>query len=463
MTRMTRDTYNPTLKLEVDQGRADSYNTAVDLVRRYAVQIDIGPDVSRSKMQQTIILTALNAARRAFPGGVFVRASEDFTFSAPWARGQNLKKILQRYGATSVRQLDPDKPTLVIGAPDVPSAGRVVVYAFADGWRAAALDRRVSTGTVHENELSGMLAGAFGVSECFQSVRGDICAGRRNVGASLWRPDLPWDSDDAIGPRIRYLPKGLWLLGLGHVGQACAWAIGCLPYPAGSPGHLYLQDFDRIDLANEATSLLSSSEEVGRYKTRVSASALEVLGFQTRVVERRYTRQQDRLSDEPDWALAAFDHRDARRDLYNGDFAGVVDIGLGATADTYLDMLLHTLPSHMTVDEMWPEQQVLGMKDTRLHLPAYQNDLDERQRMGEGEGVARCGVLEVAGKAVGAAFVGAAAASLGVAEVLRMLTDGPRYAVVSLDLRTPPPSCTPMRDAGATESRFGYVETQGSR
>ena len=38
------------------------------------------------------------------------------------------------------------------------------------------------------------------------------------------------NNPDAIGPSLVYLPSGLWLLGLGHLGQANAWALGCLPY-----------------------------------------------------------------------------------------------------------------------------------------------------------------------------------------------------------------------------------------
>ena len=54
-----------------------------------------------------------------------------------------------------------------------------------------------------------------------------------------------------------------------------------------------------------------------------------------------------------------------------------------------------------------------------------------------GEEAARCGVLEIAGKAVGAAFVGCVAGALALSEVLRVLANGPSYAVIDLPLRTP--------------------------
>ncbi len=45
----------------------------------------------------------------------------------------------------------------------------------------------------------------------------------KSIGLSLWRPDLDWRADESNGPLIELLPKRLWLLGMGHLGQAYAW------------------------------------------------------------------------------------------------------------------------------------------------------------------------------------------------------------------------------------------------
>ncbi len=47
----------------------------------------------------------------------------------------------------------------------------------------------------------------------------------------------------------------------------------------------------------------------------------------------------------------------------------------------------------------------------------------------------QCGVTLLAGKAVGAPFVGAVAATLAVGEVLRLLHGGGLHAVIDLDLQ----------------------------
>ena len=74
-----------------------------------------------------------------------------------------------------------------------------------------------------------------------------------------------------------------------------------------------------------------------------------------------------------------------------------------------------------------------------LEQPAYRAAVGDaiKREPRIGEEAAKCGVLEIAGKAVGAAFVGCVASTLCLSEVLRVLADGPRYAVLDLTLRTP--------------------------
>lgn len=114
---------------------------------------------------------------------------------------------------------------------------------------------------------SGVLAGALGVSEAFaEFVRGDTTmAGHREVGLSLWEPDVEnhW-LQTGPGPEIEYLPSHLWLIGLGHLGQAYLWTLGFLPYHNASDVHLVLQDFDLLEVANDSTSLLTHKTIIGQ-------------------------------------------------------------------------------------------------------------------------------------------------------------------------------------------------------
>ena len=62
----------------------------------------------------------------------------------------------------------------------------------------------------------GCWRAALALSELFLSFAGiSVEATRRTVGLSLWRPDLEMSDPEALGIPVEYLPRQLWLLGLG--------------------------------------------------------------------------------------------------------------------------------------------------------------------------------------------------------------------------------------------------------
>jgi hypothetical protein len=401
------------------------------------------------------LLIVLNSGRRAFRGAVLVRCRENPELTAPWARGMTLRELIESYGAAHVEELTGDAPTIAIGRPLIP-AGTLITYPAAYGWSGVTASRPPIL-ALESNAISQVLAAALAVSECFQHVRGNVVACRRSVGYSIWRPELAWDDPAAEGPELSFLPQGLWLLGLGHLGQAYAWVLGCLPYSSGDVPRIYLQDFDHVTEANIATSLLSSQNDERRLKTRVTAQGLERLGFETRLIERPFTGTQMPADDEPDWALAGFHGIEPRKDLYRVPFGRSVDVGLGATSSTYMDILLQTLPSDLPLEELWPAPRRLNQGERLHELPAYRHALERRIAMGENERDARCGVITVAGRAVGASFVGAAAAALAVGDLLRALHGGRDYRVVELDLRNPRPSQGQPKAGLGLPPRYGYL------
>jgi hypothetical protein len=256
-----------------------------------------------------------------------------------------------------------------------------------------------------------------------RGVNRDDVDGADDVGIEL----------DAAGEPLQWLPARLWLLGLGHLGQAYAWTLGMLPYASPGEVQLGLVDFDRIIGANTATQLLVTGQHVGLRKTRVVAAAAESLGFDTAIVERAFDERFHPAGSEPAIALAGFDRPEPRRLLGGNRFRRVVDAGLGAGHVEYLDMVLHTFPSPEDPADAFPPRPA-GARG----LPAaYECEINRQVRAGAEEAAARCGMLEVAGVTVGAAFVGAAAGALAVADLLRHLHGGNEYSVISLDLRTP--------------------------
>src|SRR3546814_6602628 len=87
----------------------------------------------------------------------------------------------------------------------------------------------------------------------------------REETVSLWEPDRT--SPGERGPRRCTIPTHLWLVGLGHLGQALVW--GLLSLPLRDDRRIILQDDQRIGIENEATSLLVLGDDIERRKVRV--------------------------------------------------------------------------------------------------------------------------------------------------------------------------------------------------
>jgi hypothetical protein len=429
------DHLHRTVKIEIDEGRASSVEEAMELVASYVLQVQIGEGVERSPAAEATLLTILNTGHRAFLGGVKVWAEDDPVLNSTWAEGRTLSEAVTAFGGELVSKLEGEHPTLVIGEPASPLMGSIILYATYAGWSGGVVEHPTDClSSDHEFALAGVLAGALGVSEAFQHIRGNQEAGRRSVGLSLWSPELDWRAPEAEGPLCKFLPSELWLLGLGHLGQAYCWGLGFLPYVNPTDVMLYLLDYDIVVKANESTGLLVEQGVLGKTKARVVAERMEKLGFQTRISERAFDKHTQRTAEEPALALAGFDTPVPRRELEDANFVRIVDAGLGAGVNHYYEMVLHSFPSGLHARDAF---EAASMASRRPEQPAYQEMVKERVSAGETEGEAKCGILEIAGRTVGASFVGAVAAALVIAETLRILAHGPRYEVIDLSLRSP--------------------------
>lgn len=434
MSQPDRDELHRTVKVVLDADDAHDIAEAKRIVEGFVLQIRVGPGIAGDIAAQAALLTAVNTGHRAMLGGVRVVIDEDPVLSLPWAREQDLATAIREFGGTVVDRLEPDLPALLIASPPARHLEdrQVQLNLVWNGWSGGVTDSTAGWQCASAMPLAGVVAGALGVSELFQHLRGSLTAGRRSVGLSLWRPDLDWCSPDAVGPMLRFAPDRLWLLGLGHLGQANAWSLGCLPYERPEEVEVFLVDFDKIVGANWSTGLLTERPDVSQLKTRVVSRRLESLGHRTRLVERRFDNRTVPHESEPMVALAGFDKPEPRQAL--GDkFCRAVDAGLGAGPTGYLDMLIHSFPSQLDpalvfTDALAPERPLAA---------AYETEIEQRVAGGQSQGDARCGVIDLAGATAAASFVGAIAGALGVADLLRILLDGQHYATINLDLRSP--------------------------
>lgn len=426
-----------TAKILIDSGKAIDPVEAAAYLRALVLQVAVGPEVGYQPAAQAALATAVNVGGRAFRGGVHVHLANDPTLETGWAAGLTASDVVGRYGGTVVNGLDPERPTLVIGQPNQP-VGKPLLFCTWHGWSAGVVQSAEDVLAGDGIVPAGILAAALGISEAFQRSLGEVVQGRRDVGISLWQPDVNWRSA-ASGPALRYLPAALWLLGLGHLGQAYAWTIGMLPYANPDEADLALVDFDTIVDGNTATQLLVTPDDVGKRKTRVVSAALESLGLRTRLVERAFDRHFHPVAhanphrNEPTTALAGFDDVIPRRDLGVPGFARIVDAGLGAGYVEYLDMVLNTFPAAGDPATAFPDdpRALRGLGE------AYEQEVARQVGAGADETAARCGMLDIVGVTVGAAFVGAIASTFVIGDILRLLHGGQSYAVITLDLRSP--------------------------
>ena len=430
MNLVTPDELHRLVKLAMDTGEAASVEHAQRIFAGYRVGVVVGPEIQCSQSHQAALLTFLRLASRVFLGGVDVVMPADGVVPALIPGNPGIAETIDKVGARRVKFLEPHIPVVCIGTVDVPHAASFAVRGIFSGWRAGVIPVQATAPFEFEAEfpLAGALAAALAVNEAFLFVRQDTPeAGLREIGASLWRPDAidDWWTSANDGPAIAYLPSKLWLLGLGHLGQAFLWALSLLPYERPGDVLLVLQDIDMITSSTLSTSILSDRAMIGQNKTRAMAGALEARGFKTAILERRFDETLRVLPDDPQIALCGLDNALGRRPLCEVGFKFVVEAGLGSGAKDFRAMRIHTFPGTKDPRELWRPSEGSG---TVPGSRAY-DDLKAR-------GMDQCGVTMLAGKAVGAPFVGLTAAALSLAEVLRLLHDGPIFALHDMDLKS---------------------------
>lgn len=430
MTSLDSESMHRLAKLALDSGEVSSPEEALVLFSRYRLRIHLGAGWADTLAGQACFLTALNTAARAFLGGVEVFGELDPVLDVPLFEGRMARTIIKELGGAVVVEPKTSSPTLVLGRAPTGSTAEFCVRLTWDAWYASIAPLEANDGLLCEedNPLAGVAAAALGVNEAFLHVRGDFPdAGHRAVGISLWNPLAvsDWRAEAHRGPRLQYLPSSLWLVGLGHLGQAYAWALGMLPYRDDSRPHLVLQDFDKAAKSNLSTCMLLAADALGKRKVRLVAQRLEAAGFTTNLVERRFGSNHQVMAGEPTTALFGVDNVAARRDLDSSGFAMVVEAGLGSGYRDFRNIRLHTFPGPRRPSEIWTAdaaaQAAVELNDVYKKLALERND--------------QCGMTLLASRAVATPFVGALAAALVLAEVVRPLHGGGVHSTLDIPMK----------------------------
>ncbi len=396
-----------------------------------ALSIFIGSDAAATVAGQAAFLTAVATAARCF-GKVSVAGATDAAIcvALPIA-ARSLREAAIILGAT----VEPEEEILrrvVIGWGCEGSCAWQI-HTYWSGWIAGVAPRPRQSGR-SECALAGIAAGALAVGHAFLAEQGDPRAGRVNQCLSLWSPDaLPADAENPSLSELS-LPRSLWLIGLGNLGQAYLWSLFMLPYAEPKSVMLFLQDDDLIDRENWGTSVLVKRGRYNVLKTKVAEEWADRREFQVRRIDRRFDERTRRNADEPGLALSGLDRMPPRRLLGAAGFEYIIDSGLGATAASYQDFRINVFDTATD-----PAQHFEGVEDRTaetaaalLQLPAYQEITRQRNDGG-------CGAAMLAGKSVAVPFVSALTGALAITQAIRIASgEAPhRSMTASLgDLRT---------------------------
>ena len=346
--RVSADSLHRLVKQAIDSRAVASVDEAEAQFGSYRLRVEIDHSTVADQVQQAALLTTVALARRVFLGGVSVIGPMDAPLILAMPFGHTLGDAVQVLGATP-GDVDGETPTIVIGGNARARRSGFCVRTAAAGWRGGILPVHSELQPDGEGAmpLSGMLAAGLAVNEAFLFMNGRMpAAGRRALGLSLWSPgrEADWLQADQSEPVLTYLPSRLWLIGLGHLGQAYLWGLGLLPYQEPGDVTLVLQDIDIITESTESTSILTDSAMIGQKKTRAMAAWAEQRGFATALQERKFAADFRRQAEEPSVALCGLDNAAGRRALDQVGFDLIVDAGLGRGHRDFRSMRLHVLP-----------------------------------------------------------------------------------------------------------------------
>lgn len=425
---ISADSLHRLVKHAIDSGVASSVHEASAIFGGYRLAVEFGAAASEDPTHQATLLTTVALGRRVFLGGVDVIGRLDAPLLLPLPLGPTLGDAVRSLGG-KISSAGGPTPTIVVGGEPGNRREGFCVRTAASGWRGGILPIHSDLQCEGRSAmpLSGMVAAALAVNEAYLFVTGELgAAGRRVLGLSLWRPgsEFDWLQPQESEPVLRYLPSSLWLIGLGHLGQAYLWGLGLLPYREPAQVKLVLQDTDVVTSSTESTSILTDAFMVGQMKTRAMAAWAERRGFKTSLQERHFAADFKRQPDEPTVALCGLDNAAGRRALDQVGFDLILEAGLGRGHRDFRTMRLHTLPGRRGATALWKGSQA---RENIENQPAY------AKLMAEGV-LDRCGMTLLAGKAVGAPFVGSIAATLALSEVLRLLHGGHVHSLIDVDL-----------------------------
>ena len=378
-----------------------SFDEAQARLRALTLEIVVGQEAT-SPAAHAAILTAVSVARRTFIGGVRVKGAVDGPLNSVLPlRADTLAEATALVGASDFDCAA--SRTVFIGMTEAPTVAWSV-SPWWNGWKAGISESGEARWDKGHNPLPGIAAGALAVGTAFEAERKPYVDFEGEV--DLWPVGAGQKAPEF---EEVFLPKALWLIGLGNLGQAFLWTLAALPFRDPGKVSLVLQDRDTITEENWATSILVKEETYGSLKTRVAEQWASAKGFDARRIDRRLSARDRLEDDDPRLALSGVDKIQARKLMAEVGFDCIVDAGLGHTAHNFDRYRVNVFDRTRPIDEHFAEQ----------------DDAPSAQGVPEGdpyrhleEEIGPCGTAEIGGASVAAPYVSALAAAIAVSRVI---------------------------------------------
>lgn len=412
---------------------AEANNMGIDRVfdqmKNTTVWLIANDSIKTSREMQISYLTSVNIAHRVFLGG----AQCKFPNNTPNLLGfedDSFSKLVESFHGKLAADKVPKEMDmkLLFG---IECFDDECIEIISSGWRGGinlnGQKRILLNDNAGKISLGAIAASSIACYAAFCKLyKLDDAKIILNTGISLWNLNAGenWFLDENDGPQEGYLPRNVWSLGLGHLGQAYLWAIALMDFKNPKETTFLLQDFDEIGEENLGSQVLSFIDDVEQVKTRPCLRFLESIGFKTRLIEKPL-ETGDSLSgwmkDFP-FLLNGVDNIPTRRGIDNSQVGLFLDGATNGKLSLFDSFTMKNVTRiNKRSEELWEATD--GEQEKIIH-PNLSNRLEKD---------GKCGVL--ANYGISTPFIGLFSSTIIVAEMFRAINKGKAYSIVSLQLR----------------------------
>lgn len=385
------ESLNRTMKLAMDEGRVESYQEAIELFRSFRIRLLVAPGFSSIPGAEAAVLTLLRAGPKTFLGGVELVGPFNERCTLAWFANKSLGDVAAECGVSVGQDAEVYLPTICVGPGAAATDGFWLGLAVeADGF---VLTPDVSRMSPDDGSVEAGVAGAgAALNQAFQHIyRKAPQAGQREVTFHFPMPDR------------QAARRDLWLVGLGHLGQACLWTM-MLKGGDACPTLVRLTDDDKVSTSSLSTCLLVDAADVGRKKVNAVATRLKCLGVRVRRDPVRMDLDTGPVTSGQPLCVVAVDNLALRKSLDRVHGAVVVEAGIGDGVDGFTRVQAHVFPGRRLARDIWAGEDPKASRTVDISRPAYRSLLEE-----SGD---ECGTTLVAGRSIATPFVGAFAGAL---------------------------------------------------